>query len=503
MLGLVVSVALGGCASVPDDSARVQARPAAGLDWPADLRPALHDAWPAEDWWRAYGDAQLDALVDAALRDNPGLEVAGARVSSAQAALAVTRAGAGLVVDLNAGAVRTLYSSNGLFPPPIGGNAFTDLNAQVNVRQEIDLWGRTHALIASALDERAAREADHAQVRQAVAVGVAQAYFEWQADQAVLADLREQLALQQSLVDDRLRRQSQGLASADEARLEQARAAALQARIAEAEGHALAEREALRALAPVPVAAGTTATNAAAASPAPATAHGSTLPASPVDTLHVADWPASHATAPGSLGFELLARRPDLQAARLRVESAMGRADAARAAFYPQINLGLAAGLDSISLEHLFEAGSETYALGPTLSLPIFNGARLRGQLDAARSARDEAIAAYNQQVVDAARDVAQNAAQWRALSRQLALQEEATARDLAVQASAEARLRQGLAARADVWHARLVVHQDQQAQWQLRRALRTADLALTRALGGGYRAPTAAAAAASARETH
>lgn len=484
----VAAFGLGGCASAPEDSARRQVRPATALDWPADLRPALRDAWPSEAWWRAYDDAQLDALVDAALRDNPGLEVAGARVSSAQAALAVARAGAGLAVDLNAGAVRTLYSANGLFPPPIGGNAFTDLNAQVNVRQEIDVWGRTHALIAAALDEQAAREADHAQVRQAVAVAVVQAYFEWQADQAVIADLREQLALQQSLVDDRLRRQSRGLVSADDARLEQARAAALQARIAEAEGHALAEREALRALAPATVAANATAATASA---------------NPVDTLRVAGWPASHASAPGRLGFELLARRPDLQAGRLRVESAMSRADAARAAFYPQINLGLSAGLDSISLEHLFEAGSETYALGPTLSLPIFNGARLRGQLEAARSARDEAIAAYNQQVVDAARDVAQIAAQWRALSRQLDLQDEATARDLAVLSSTEARLRQGLAARADAWRARLVVHQDQQAQWQLRRALLAADLALTRALGGGYRAPTALAVSAGAPETH
>lgn len=463
----LTAILLAACAAVPDDGRGVQPLAPASVQLPADLRHALEGDWPADAWWRGYGDPQLDELVALALQGSPSLQAAGSRVSSAQAALAVTRAASDLSVDLNAGAVRTLYSSNGLFPPPIGGTAFTEYTTQVNARKEIDLWGRTHALVAAAAGEQAARQAERAQIGQSLAVAVAQGYFEWQADQAMAANLRQQADLQQDLVDDKLRRQARGLVAADDARLEQARLAGLQAQLADIEGHALAEREALRALLPPDAAA--------------AGVH-------PVDRLKAKPLPTNPVGVPSSLGFELLARRADLQAARWRVEAAMSRVESAQASFYPQLNLGLSLGLDSISLEHLFEAGSETYALGPTLSLPLFNGGRLRGQLEAARSARDELIASYNQQVLDAAREVAQSAAQLRALDQQQARQAVATQQDEAVHASAEARLRQGLADRAAVWRVALAVQQDRQAGLRLMRQRLAAGLGLTRALGGGYR---------------
>ncbi len=104
---------------------------------------------------------------------------------------------------------------------------------------------------------------------------------------------------------------------------------------------------------------------------------------------------------------DLLARRPDVIARRLRAEAAAARADAAEADFYPNINLAAAVGLDSTSFDDWIDAGSRFYNAGPALSLPLFGGGRRRATLDLRTAEYDEAAAMYRQTVVGAARDVA------------------------------------------------------------------------------------------------
>ena len=474
-----LGLALSACVSAPPDTGAPRTLDAASAaQLPDDLRQAAQGAWPTDDWWTHYGDAQLDRLVAQALHGSPTLQAAAARVHAAQAALRIARSGDKAGVGIEAGANRQRYSANGLFPAPIGGGTFNDLNVQLEVRKDLDLWGRNRALIAAAAGEQAARQAEQAQVRQALAVAVAQSYFELQADAAVAADLRQQAAARQALVADAQRRQARGLAAADDTLAEQSRLAAVQGRLAQVQAHALSEREALRALA------------------------GGGDGARWIDTLATRPLPAPGAGAPAQLGFELLARRPDLQAARLRALAALSRVEAAQAAFYPQIDLGASIGLDALSLSRLFQAGSRTFFAGPALSLPIFRSESLQGQLASARSGRDELIAGYNQQVLDATREVAQAAAAIRGLEQQLAQQRAMTGDAAALEHHARARLRQGLADRASVLRAGLALHQDRLAELQLARQRLQEQLRLVRALGGGYRtagagAPGADAAAA------
>jgi len=462
LLSLLSAGVLTACVSIPAEPHAV-AQPDVAAELPADIRLNGASAWPADRWWTRYGDAQLDALVDRALQNSPTLEAAVARVSAAQSTLVVTRAAAGADVGMTADANRQRYSANGLFPSPIGGGTFSDFNAKLQARYDFDLWGRNRAQVAAAAGEEFARKAEQAQVRQTLAGAVAGSYFELQSLWALAANLREQAAAQQQLIDDKARRVAHGLASADEPRAEATRLSELRARIAEAEAGAVGQREALRAL----------------------LGRGEDALAK----LQPRTLPAGLAELPPHLGYELLARRPDLQAARWRVEAAMSRVEAAQAAFYPEINLSASLGLDALSLPKLLTTASRTFFAGPSLALPLFNTGTLKGQLGGARSARDELIADYDQRVLDAVRDVAQAAAALQGLSAQSRQQQEAAALTEAQQRSSEARLRQGLADHAATVQAGLAVLRERQAVLQLDRQRLQTEVALTQALGGGFRA--------------
>ncbi|MFT7773123.1 efflux transporter outer membrane subunit [Roseateles sp.] len=469
LCAVLSAAALSGCVSIPPEPHAVVLPAVGDTRLPDDIRLAGDHAWPGERWWTRYGDAQLDALVDRALQDSPTLAAAAARVGAAQAALAVSRAAAGAEAGVTADANRQRYSSNGLFPEPIGGGTFNDFNVRLQARYDFDLWGRNRAQVAAAAGEEFARRAEAAQVRQALAGSVARSYFELQALWALAANFREQASAQQQLVDDKARRVAHGLAAADEPRVEAARLAELRAHIAEAQASAVGQREALRAL----------------------LGHGGEA----VATLQERALPAGQAALPPRLGYELLARRPDLQAARWRVEASMSRVEAAQAAFYPDVNLSASLGLDALTLPGLLKTASRTFLLGPSLALPLFSTGTLKGQLGGARSARDELVADYDQRVLDAVRDVAQAASALQGLAAQAGQQHEATALTQAQQRSSAARQRQGLADRAATVQAGLAVLRARQTELQLARQRLQTEVALTQALGGGFHAEASAQA--------
>jgi multidrug efflux system outer membrane protein len=187
--------------------------------------------------------------------------------------------------------------------------------------------------------------------------------------------------------------------------------------------------------------------------------------------------------------MELLARRPDLQAARWRVEAQLGRVAASEAAFRPDINLAGAFGLDAISLGKLLRWPSRTPLIGATLDLPLFDSGRLKAQLDIARGQRNELVDEYNEAVLAAVREVAQEGATLQGLDK------EARAHQLALDASrklldsAEARMQRGLLERAGVLQAKMTLLRQQDTDLQLLDARLQTQVALAKALGGGYRA--------------
>ena len=448
--------------------------PAAATGLPAQ---SVEPAVPA-DWWRAYGDPQLTALVERAVADSPGLRGAQARVERALAAAATVQAGSGLQVNGAADVTRQRFSATSIYPPPLGGSIRTLVNAQVGVGWEFDFFGRNGAALAAAVGAGRAAQAEVQAARNVLASNVARSYGQ-------LARLFEQRAITERALKQRdemlalIRQRVQaGLDTAVELRQGEGALPEARLQIAQIDEQITLNRHALAALTAQPPQALDTLVVAPVAAPAPT--------AAPAVVGALGDWMA----LPTHLPADLLSRRADITAARWRIEAAVSDVASARAAFYPNINLMAFAGLASIGLDRLINAGSEQYGAGPAIRLPIFDAGRLRANLRGKVSDLDAAVESYNAAVLDAVHETADPISTLRAMAqqqREQALAQAATeaAYDLALQ-----RFRAGLSTFLVVLNAEGGVLNQRRLAVDLRARVWDAQIALIRALGGGYATP-------------
>jgi NodT family efflux transporter outer membrane factor (OMF) lipoprotein len=469
---LAALLALGGCVSSSDKAQGVAIEPARlGLDESAaDARTD----WPAAQWWKAFGDPQLDALIDRALADSPSMDIAGARVRLAQQAAIAARAIDEPSVALNAQVNRQRYSENYIYPAPLGGTFVTDSRVALDFSYEFDFWGGQRAAIEGARQQLAAEQAQRAAAELILSISVAQSYFSLQhsaRDAEFAATLVQQRT--QTLKLQRLRAE-RGLISQGDTQVPKAQLADAERALAVARQRIDLYRHQLAAL----------------------TAQG---PEALAD-LSLADTNSDPTLVPPQhLPADLLARRADIHAQRLLIETASQDVAVARADFYPNIDLTAFAGVQSLGTRDLFKSNSKTYGVGPALHLPIFNRNTLRAQYGARLADYDLAIARYNDSVLGAAREAADASSNLRALDQQrsaadTSLQALQRARDLA-----KLRHQQGLGNYLDVLAADISLLSQQRVVAALRDDQRQATLALIRALGGGYVTPTDATATGTA----
>jgi multidrug efflux system outer membrane protein len=200
--------------------------------------------------------------------------------------------------------------------------------------------------------------------------------------------------------------------------------------------------------------------------------------------------PGLSGNLPDDVKIDLISRRADITASRWRVEAAERNADSARAEFFPDVSINVLLGLSSVDVGKLIEYGSRVPQAGAALHLPIFDAGRLKARYGAAQSAIDSAVASYRDTLVGAARDVAMQAstrAQITAQRTQRVIEVDA-ARQL--RSSAAARVRQGIIdPRTELTATESWIAQ-RDALLQLDAAALSADIALQRALGGGYERP-------------
>ncbi len=468
---ICLAALLAACAHVPPDT-RTQARTDLSSIRLADSIHLAREGWPDARWWTRYQDPQLDALIERALQNNPSLAVAAERFAGAQAALAVAGSAGGASTSIAAGLNRQRYSGNGLFPEPIGGNFFNDASVQVKAGYDFDWWGKHRAEVASALGEVNARRAEQAQAERTLAAAVAQSYFHWQLLTARAGATRALLSLQEELVAERHQRVQRGLAATDVEGIARRDLGTLREQALALDGQAAREREALRALA-----------------------------GDRGGAIQLKPQPVSPGVAalPAHLGLQLLARRPDLQASRWRIESMLGKVAASQAAFYPDINLAAAFGLDAVSLGRLLRPDSRTLLLGSAIELPLFDSRRLSADLGVARAERDAAIADYNSTVARAVAEVAEEGATLQGLQAQAAAHAATRAASAALLESSSRRMQAGLIDRDTVLLARQSLLRQDDIGLQQQDATLQTEVALIKALGGGYQATPASATAATA----
>ena len=424
------------------------------------------DAWPEDNWWRAYGDPQLDTLMNEALAGSPSLQVAEARLRQARAL--ATSASAPLLPNttVDGEVTRQRYSAHGAVPPPFAGNWYNDGRIALDFSYDLDFWGHNREVLESARANVRAAEADHAAARLALTVAVARAYFNFSLQFALLDIANASLVQQNAILDLTQQRASRGLENI--------------ARVKQSEGSAALTRAGVR--------------YEAAAIKLVRAQLGALVGAGPdrgADLQRPALQTPQKVELPSVLPAELLGRRPDIVAQRWRVESATRGISAAEAAFYPNVNLAAFAGFQAIGLGNLFNGGSGIAGAGPAVSLPIFNRRQLRGELQSSQAQYDYAVAQYNQTLIDAVNDVANVVTNWDGLVQEA--NEARTAEDAAQSAYSitKERYSDGLDNYLTVLSSENQVFFTQAIRAQLlaRELNLTADL--VRALGGGYSADT------------
>nr|WP_315848965.1 efflux transporter outer membrane subunit [uncultured Rhodoferax sp.] len=416
-------------------------------------------------WWKAYGDAQLNQLVDQALAHNPSLRVAQARVQRVMAS--IDNADAASAPQLNAGldATRQLYTRNGLVPAPIAGSEREIATLQASGNWELDLFGKNRAALDAAIGQSRAAQADAQAARMLLASNVARNYFQWMRIQGQLEVAQRTLAQRQQtqqLVKDRLQA---GLDTQLE--LQQSESGLPDARF---QIEALKEQEALLLNA---LAALTSQQNKplALTSIAPAA----------INSV------ANAQTQVQAVPLDLLGRRADVVAARWRVEAATRDVDNAKTLFYPNINLTAFAGFSSIGFDKLVQSSSTQWGVGPAIRLPLFEGGRLRANLKGKTADLDAAIETYNAAVVDAVRDVADQLASTQAIARQQTEQKAAQHAAEAAYAIAVQRYEAGLGNYLNVLNTETAVLAQRKLGVDLAGRSVDTQIQLIRALGGGF----------------
>ncbi|RKP47186.1 MdtP family multidrug efflux transporter outer membrane subunit [Pararobbsia silviterrae] len=469
---MVVAVALpafAACAMIHHDT------PPAAMIAPEQIRLAddVHlagEGWPSARWWSQYHDVQLDALIDLALAHAPTLAIANAHVSQARAQVELIRAVSGLQMSARAEADRERVSGHGFLSayanqdPAIGAYGpwyWTGL-VGVEAHYDIDIWGKQRDLVRAAIGAQNAQRAEAAQAELEVSSDVAWLYYTIQIADATL-DLLERLRDESAFeVETREARHARGLESLTQTQQARSQQLAVDQQIAQTREQIVHVREALRALAGVG--------------------------ADALPEIRPVPLPAPSVSMPSSLSYELLARRPDLQAMRWLVQASLDRVDAAKAEFYPSFDITAFFGFNALRMRDLFLHSAQQINLIPGLSLPIFDSGRLNANLHGARTASDTLIDQYNQAVLDAVRDVAQSASQIDDLDHRVQLQRARIDALRFASDSAQAGYQTGLADRLAATQAEEPVTQARIALVELSGDELEAGIVLIRNLGGGYR---------------
>lgn len=344
--------------------------------------------WPTYDWWKVAQVPALNHLIETAFRHNPSLQIASARILAAKAIAAEQHAALLPQVSAGASITQEYFSQNGLHLQANGKHFIYNEINPLELRYHLDLWGRDSDQIRAALGQVRVHQADYAEAKLQLEKQLAWHYFllAGTTRQLYLAERLE--GLQKSLLQLEKQRWQDGLNNARPVYTQTETYGSARQAVARLQAAIVQQRYILAALA----------------------GHG------PDWGQHIAVEPLpdfSSINIPRNLPLSLIIHRPDIVAARWEIEVAAQQVGAARAAFYPDVNIALFAGWNSIDLGDLFSPGNLAHAIGPVISLPIFEGGKLRAQLKAKNALYLAAQDHYRSTILSAVREIASHLATW------------------------------------------------------------------------------------------
>jgi len=456
-----VSVVAAGCAVGPN-----YARPP--VEEPALFKSggAGEPAPPIQtDWWRLYGDPELDQLIASAHASNQTLRQAVARVDQARALARVAGSFLYPTISADPSYSRTRYSGNRRSTitgqKVQSGRTLNDWRIPFDLTYEIDVWGRVRRSFESARAQAAASADDLGVVRLTVETDVAQFYYGLRSLDAQLQILTDNVAAYREQVRLLSVQLKTGLVSPIV--LNQAQAQ-LHATLAQQRDVERARADLEHALAIL------------CGRPAPSFA----VAANP---LHEASPPA----VPPGLPAQLLARRPDVAEAEQNVVAANAQIGVATAEFFPRFMLTATAGLESADLSALFTWQSRAASILPSVSIPIFQGGRLRANLEAIKASYRQTVAAYVNQVLIAYGDVEDALTDLHAFSDEVSSLREAVSASRNYLRLAQSQFKYGLVDYLIVIDAERTLLANQLSLAQAVNSHMAASIQLIKALGGGW----------------
>jgi multidrug efflux pump len=419
------------------------------------------DHVPKGNWWEIFGDRDLNQLEAQALGANQTLKAAVARVDQSRAIARVARSQLWPTLSLDPSWQRQRYSPNQ--DPSFGNVTASTLSVPLDLSYEIDLWGRVRRGFESARAEAQGSLAEFYNVVLTLQSDMAQNYFALRALDAEIRTVTGTVELRKEQVRLVRSRFEGGIGSElDVARAETELATT------EAEAASLLQRRAELENA-IAILAGENPANFRLA------------------PLQADNWNPAPPSVPAGLPADLLERRPDVAEAERLLASANARIGVAKAAFFPVLTLTGAGGYLSADVDTLFKWDSRVWSIGPSLSLPIFNGGRNRANYKRAWGAFEEAAALYRQRVLVAFGDVENSLAGLRYLTDQAAAQQRAVVNARRAADLAEERFRSGIVSYIEVVDANRDALQSQRANAQLAGQRLITSVGLIKALGGGW----------------
>jgi multidrug efflux system outer membrane protein len=417
------------------------------------------------EWWRLYRDAGLDQLIDTANQSNQTLRQAVARIDEARALARIAASYRYPTVTGNAALARQRTSPNRASTftgQPVGTSAtFNDWLVPVDLSYEIDVFGRVRRSLEAARAAALASEDDAAVVRLTVQTDVAQYYYTLRLLDAQSGILTQTVAAYREQVRVMSVQVKTGLTSPIVLTQAQAQLQATLAQQADVDRARADEEHALAILCGQPAPSFTVAANPLGDSVPP--------------------------TVPPGLPASVLSRRPDVAEAEQIVVVANAQVGVATAELYPTFSLTGGAGFESAAADSLFAWQSRLWSIAAGLTAPLFNGGRLRANLDATKARYQEMVGAYVNQVLIAYGDVEDALTDLHALTSEVASLRDAVAASQEYLRLAQVQYQDGLVDYLTVVDAERTLLANQLAFTQALNLQMSASIHLIKALGGGW----------------
>ncbi|MGM9426697.1 efflux transporter outer membrane subunit [Hydrogenophaga sp. MI9] len=445
---LALAALLGGCSLTP-----ALEKPAAPVAATYPGQAAAATATGQLPAWESFvSDARLRDLIKLALQNNRDLRVATLNIEQVRAQYQVKRADQFPTVNAVVSGSRQPTTSGGMSSVYTAGLAMASW--------EIDFFGRLGSLKDAALAQFLASEEAQRTAQTSLVASVASTWLSLQTDEALLALTQRTLTTREDSLRLSKLRFDNGATSALDLRQAESLTAAARSTLAQQQRARALDINALTLLVGQEV---------------------------PANLLPGAADVTPFQAVPEGLPSELLTRRADIRQAEQAMVAANANIGAARAAFFPRISLTTSVGTVSNQLSGLFKDGSWGFSLAPQALLPIFDMGRNQANLDVAKVGRDTAIAQYEKAIQVAFREVADALAGRATLGEQLAAQELQAKAEAERFRLAELRYKNGVSSYLDVLDAQRSLFATQQALAQSRLAQQQNQVALYKALGGGY----------------